>query len=249
MKPRFRLSEREQVVSIIVLAVAGLLTIWLLLVRPQTRLAEENKTIRRQLGNSLYATMSMESLSQAAERESAADKRLAHEWHQARDRLATFSNQQTLRKAELGRIDYKVELFRTRERLADKSQALGIQLIPTDLGIDDSMRSNDKVRERMLQLKAVEKLADLTLDRRIQRLVEITPLAPIEHKGPDKKPTFDEYPVRVEFDADFDNLCQLFQAVFEENQVFAFRNIRIESGPTVESRLRVKAVMSAFVFE
>jgi hypothetical protein len=249
MKPRFRLSEREQVIGIIVLAFAGLLTVWLLLVRPQARLAQENDSIRRQLGNSPYATMSMESLSQASERESAAGKRLAEEWRQARDRLATFSNQKTLRKTGFGRIDYKVELFRTRERLAGKSQALGIQLIPTDLGIDDALHSNEKIRERMLQLKAVEKLADLTLDRRIQRLVEILPLPPIEHKGPDKKATFDEYPVKVEFDADFDNLCQLFQAVFEEHQVFAFRNIRIESGPTVESRLRVKAVMSAFVFE
>jgi hypothetical protein len=246
MKNRFRLSEREQVVGIIVLAVAGLLTVWLLLIRPQARLVEENEAIRRQLGSSPYASLSMESLSLASELESAAGKRLADEWRKARDRLATFSNQSTLRK---DRIDYKVELYGTRERLVGKSQALGIQLIPTDLGIDEALRTNDKVRERMLQLKAVEKLADLTLDRRIQRLVEIRPLPPIEHLGADKKPTFDEYPVRVEFDADFDNLCQLFQAVFEKNQVFAFRNIRIESGPTSESRLRVKAVMSAFVFE
>jgi len=249
MKPHFRLSERTQVVGIIVLAIIGLLSVWFWLIHPQARLADENETIRRQLSSSPYANLSMESLSHASERESAAGKKLADEWRKTRDRLATFSNQRILRRTDMKRIDYKVELFRTRERLAGKSQALGIQLIPTDLGIDEALHSDDRVRERMLQLKAVEKLADMTLDRNILRLVEILPLPPVEHLGPDKKPVFGEYPVKVEFDADFNDLFQLFQAVFEENQVFAFRNIRIESGPTIESRLRVKAVLSAFVFE
>jgi hypothetical protein len=55
--------------------------------------------------------------------------------------------------------------------------------------------------------------------------------------------------VRLECDVDFEHLYTFFQSVFEENQVFAFRNIRIESGPTFDSKLRVKAILSALLFE
>ena len=109
--------------------------------------------------------------------------------------------------------------------------------------------TNDQVRDRMLQLKAVDHLADLALDNRIQQLVSITPLASVEHAGPDGKTVFTEYPVRVVFDADFVNLYQLFQSVFEENRLFVFHAVRVVSGPSVASRLRVQAVLSALVFE
>ena len=57
--------------------------------------------------------------------------RLEAEWARTCERLATFANQAALRRSEPGRIDYKVELFRTRQRLVEKSDALGIQLIDT----------------------------------------------------------------------------------------------------------------------
>lgn len=249
MKRPLKISERTQVLLIIIIAVLALFAVWFFMIRPQFHMADENRKIRQQLESSPYANLSMESLSEAAKAESEAGKKIEMEWDATRERVATFANQNALRRTDINRIDYKVELFRTRERLAGKSQALGIQLIPIDLGIDEALHSNDKVRERMLQLKAVEKLADLTLDRRIQSLVAINPMPPVSHLDNNKKPLFDEYPVKVEFDADFDNLFQLFQAIFEEHAVFAVRNIRIESGPTIESRLRVKAVLSAFIFE
>ena len=65
---------------------------------------------------------------------------------------------------------------------------------------------------------------------------------------PKGKKIFEEYPVRIECDVDFDHLVTFFQSIFEENQVFIFRNIRIESGPTFDSKLRVKAILSALLF-
>ncbi|MDD5706849.1 MAG: hypothetical protein PHR35_13075, partial [Kiritimatiellae bacterium] len=147
-------------------------------------------------------------------------------------------------------IDYKMALFQARADLLKRSEELGIQLIPQDLGLKDALGGSDaEVRTRMLQLRAVKKLADLTLDRRIQKLHAIEPLAPVKHAGPDQKTVFSEYPVRVEFDVAFDNLYLLFQAIFEQHQIFVFRNLRIEAGPTARAPLRVRAVMSALLFE
>jgi len=247
----FRLSERTQVALILFLTLGALFATWYFLLLPQHQMNAEIAILRQQLAASKYAHDSIPGLLQAAAAENANVSRLEQEWGRTTERLATFANQAALRRAEVGRIDFKVELFHTRKSLVEKSDALGIQLIPTDLGIDDVIlsRDNDKIREHMLQLKTVEKLADLTLDHRIERLISINPLPPKAYKSPDGRFCFDEYPVRVEFDVAFDNLYALFQSVFEENHVFAFRNIRIESGARPNSPVRVNAVMSALVFE
>ena len=251
MIPRLHLSERTQVVLILFVALSALFATWYFLLLPQSQMNAEIETISKKLAASEYAHQTITNLIKAVQAENANAACLEREWVQTAECLATFANQAALRRAEVGRIDFKVELFHTRKSLVEKSDALGIQLIPTDLGIDDVIlsRDNDKIREHMLQLKTVEKLADLTLDHRIERLISINPLPPKAYKSPDGRFCFDEYPVRVEFDVAFDNLYALFQSVFEENHVFAFRNIRIESGARPNSPVRVNAVMSALVFE
>lgn len=247
--PRPRLTERSQVALILFLAFAGIGSIWYFLLFPQHRMHEEIDALRRQLDSSVFAHQHPAHMVKALEQEKARLAESEARWECVADRLGTFANQTALRRSEFGRIDYKNELFLTRKRLVEKSEQLGIQLMPTDLGIDDLLKDKDKVRERMLQLKTVERLADLTLDRQIQRLIAIQPLPPVVHKAPDGRACFDEYPVRVEFDVPFDGLYTLFQSVFEENRVFAFRNIRVASGPASDSPVRVTAVMSALVFE
>ena len=246
---RIHISERQQVALILFVAVLGLGLVWFLLLQPQMRVRAENRQIREQLDSSRYANLSMESLKEVAALETQAEKRLQEEWRATRARLGTFSNQNALRKTDVARIDYKVELFNTRQRLLAKSDSLGIPLLPVDLGLEETLTTTDQTRDRMLQLKAVEYLADLALDNRIQQLVAIMPLASISHTGTDGRPLFSEYPVRVTFDADFVNLYQLFQSVFEENRLFVFHAIRVMSGPSIESRLRVQAILSALVFE
>jgi len=79
--------------------------------------------------------------------------------------------------------------------------------------------------------------------------VEIYPLQPVEHRDAKGHRMFEEYPVRLECDVDFEHLFTFFQSVFEKDQVFVFRNLRIESGPTFDAKLRVKAILSALLFE
>ena len=251
LQPLIRLfsTERAQVVLIILfIAVSAFCTVQFV-VFPQREMAENNSSVRAQLESSRYAKFSITDMQAMSSLESANLTQLSNEWFRIAERLAAFPNQTTLRNAEVTRIDYKTDLYEIRERLKAKSDELKIQLLPGDLGLDETITSSDAIRVRMLQLKAVEKLADLALDRQIQRLVEIYPLSPVDHADKKGNKIFEEYPVRMECDVDFEHLYTFFQSVFEENQVFTFRNVRIESGPTFDSKLRVKAVLSALLFE
>lgn len=245
----FLKTERMQVVLILLFVLlSGFLTVSFV-VFPQLDMQEENRMVREQLDSSRYATLSITNMQRIAEHETSNLRALSNEWAHIAERLACFPNQTVMQNAEVNRIDYKVQLYEIRQRLQVKSDELKIQLMPTELGLDESLTSGDAIRVRMLQLKAVEKLADITLDRQIQRLVEIYPLPPVEHKDKKGRRIFEEYPVRIECDVDFEHLYTFFQSLFEENQVFTFRNLRIESGPTFDSKLRVKAILSALLFE
>lgn len=245
----FLKTERMQVVLILLFVLFSAFMTVRFVVLPQRELAENNRLVRDQLEGSRYAKISIANMKAIADQEAADLTTLSNEWSRIAERLATFPNQTVMRNTAVNRIDYKVQLYEIRQRLQAKSDELKIKLMPTELGLDETVASGDAVRERMLQLKAVEKLADLTLDRQIQRLVEIYPLTPIAHKDKKGRKIFEEYPVRIECDVDFEHLFTFFQSVFEENQVFTFRNLRIESGPTFDSKLRVKAVLSALLFE
>lgn len=246
---RFLKTERMQVALILLFVVfSAYLTVTLVLL-PQRRMAEDNRAMREQLNGSRYASLSLSNMQAIADHELDSLRTLSNEWAHIAERMATFPNQTVMQNTEVNRIDYKVLLYEIRQRLQAKSEELKIQLMPTELGLDETVDSGDAIRVRMLQLKAVEKLADLTLDRQIQRLVEIYPLAPVQHNDKKGHKIFEEYPVRIECDVDFEHLYTFFQSVFEENQVFAFRNVRIESGPTFDAKLRVKAVLSALLFE
>lgn len=242
-------TERAQVVFIILIIAASAFCTWHFVVQPQLEMADNNRAVREQLESSRYAKFSIADMQAMASHESTNLTQLSNEWARIAERLAAFPNQTVMRNTEVNLIDYKSYLYDIRERLKAKSGELKIQLIPADLGLDDTVTTADDARVRMLQLKAVEKLADLALDRQIQRLVEIYPLSPVEHKDAKGRKIFEEYPVRMECDVDFEHLYTFFQSVFEENQVFTFRNVRVESGPTFDAKLRVKAVLSALLFE
>ncbi len=246
---QFLKTERMQVVLILLFVLASaFLTVRFVLI-PQRELAENNLMVRQQLESSRYASLAITNMQAIADHEAANLVTLSNEWSRIAERLATFPNQTVLRNTAVNRIDYKVQLYEIRQRLQSKSDELKIQLMPTELGLDETVASGDAIRERMMQLKAVEKLADLSLDRQITRLVEIYPLSPVVHKDKKGRTIFEEYPIRIECDVDFEHLFTVFQSVFEENQVFTFRNLRIESGPTFESKLRVKTILSALLFE
>lgn len=237
-------TERMQVILVLLFViVSAFLTVNFVVLR-QRDMAEQNRNQRQQLESSRYANQSFANMQTIADYERKNLQSLSNEWAQIAERLATLQTQ----TASANIIDYKVQLYAVRDRLQKKSDELKITLIPTEF-MDDELSSDEDTRIRILQLHAVERLADLALNGQIQQLVELYPLSPILHVDQKEQKTFTEYPVRVECDIDFTYVYALFQSVFEEDRVFMFRNVRIETGPTLDSKLRVKAILSALLFD
>jgi len=236
-------TERMQVILILLFVILSVFLTVNFVVLEQLRTAEANRNLRDKLENSQYASQSFANMHTIADQARANLLILSNEWVQIAERLATIKKEEV--KGEI--IEFKVKLYEVRDRLQKKSEKLKITLLPTEF-VDELLTKDEDVQMRMLQLSAVERLADLTLDRQIQKLVEIYPLPPVQHVDKQGNTTFTEYPVRVECDVDFSHMYEFFQVVFEENKVFVFRNFRIESGPTFDSKLRVKAIMSALLF-
>ena len=236
-------TERMQVILILLFVLLSAFLTVNFVVLPQRDMTEENQNVREKLKTSYYVDQSFTNMQMIAGHEHTNLSALSNEWLHVADRLMSLSN-----SVPSSIIDYKRMLYDVRESLRSKSKDLNITLLPGEF-MDDAITSDEDVRTRILQLRTVELLANLALDRKIQQLVEIYPLPPIQHVDTQGKKTFVEYPVRVECDVEFGNLYTFFQSVFEEDQFFTFRNIRIESGPTFQSKLRMKAILSTLLFE
>ena len=245
-----RLSERQQVLLVIPVVILALAAVWFLVLAPKFERRREIIKLRDQLKKSPYASQSMENLHKIAAHERELGERTKAEWDETIRRLATFDASDAKTKAAVGRIDYKMELFKARNSLSRRSEELGVQLLPQDLGLRDTIGANaGEVKVRWLQLKTVEKLVDTILSRQVFKLHAISPLDPIPHKGRDKKLLFTEYPVDVDFEVAFEDLYIFFQSILEEERVFFIRNMRVLAGTVPGAPLRVEAVMSSVIFE
>ena len=244
-----RLSERQQVLLVIPVVLIALAIVWFLVLAPKFERRREIERLRDQLQKSPYAAQSMENLLKIAAHERELGEQTKAEWEATIARLATLHAPGAELKA-VGRIDYKMELFKARSALSRRSEELGVQLVPQDLGLRDTLGAGEgEVKVRWLQLKTVEKLVDTILGRQVFKLHAISPLDPIPHKGRDKKLLFTEYPVDVDFEVAFEDLYIFFQSILEEDRVFFIRNIRVLAGTAPGAPLRVEAVMSSVIFE
>ena len=144
-------TERAQVVLIMLFIVVSAFCTVRFVVIPQREMAESNRSVREQLESSRYANLSIANMQAIADHEAAILTQLSNEWSRIAERLTAFPNQTVLRNTEVNRIDYKVELYEIRQRLQEKSGELKIQLLPVELGLDETVTSSDAVRTRMLK--------------------------------------------------------------------------------------------------
>ncbi len=247
-----RWSERQQVVAII-LGMAIILTVlcFLLLlpvVRQRKQLEADiaNKTAELMQKNYFEGEDALQRRLDSEQRRYAA---LTNDWQKTVLRLGALAGDESVAPGEVAHIDFKVALFSVRQRLIDKSRKLGAKL-PRDLSVDETVESNEDASQRMLQLRVVEKLVDLSLDLKIKTVRETQPLPPIIHRaGAKEEVFFIEYPLELDLYGTLDNLYELLGVVTDPEHVFVLRSLRVEpAGNSGADLLNIKAVMSALVF-
>jgi len=244
MPPQLKISERHQVLlilafSIVALAMAGWFLLW-----PQFKERKDAAIARETLKKSQYANDSVERLENLASREKANAGALNADWEAARRRLTSIP----ARPSPPSHIEYQVEYEAVKKQLTNKARTRNIAL-PAGLDINPAVTSSEILRERLNQLKTVEKLVDLVIDNRIIGISSIKTLPPVRHHGADLAPICEEYPVEVAFTTEFESLFYLFSSIFEDDRVFVFGKIRVTSDPREDEILHIKAVMSSLIFQ
>lgn len=246
-------SEGQQVLAIIVIAAAVMAVLWFLVLMPlnhrRKQLEREIETMSTQLAQSNYLLGEDPLRAKRAQAESQF-LALSTQWTQAVARVSMKPEQAEVGAEEIGHIDFKVRLYKVRQRLRQKSNELGVAL-PYDLGIDDAVNSNEDARKLMFQLRAVEEMADLALNLKIKTIQHIEPMDPLPHATPgDPEASYlEEYPVSVSLFGTTANLQELLRGVLGPGHVFLLKNLRVEkASPSQPDLLDIRAVFSALVF-
>lgn len=247
------LSERQQVLAIILVASLAIFLLWFFLLLPQSRarrnLAREIAGMRQQLQQRNFL-MGEPALRQEKDQEQKAGDGFTDEWGKTTARLAAFDDQQSKEGGSFGKIDYKVALFEVRSRLMRKSRE-GHAVLPQGLSLSEEVGSEEDARVRMLQLRAVERLVDLALDGKISQVQQIKPLPVIEHKLEPTGPAYlEEYPVRLECYGTMEKVHDILNGILRSGRVFALRNLRVEvpEAAVEGDSLRMQATVSSLVF-
>ena len=253
LKRDFKLSERQQIIAIILLGAFSIVALWFIILLPWNRkrhrlemqIKEKVAELeRRQL------LLGEDRLRSKRDNEERYHKELLKQWRSAEKRLASFAEEDVPSGTNVLRtIDFKVELANVRKRLKKKSATVDVSL-PFDLGIDEEVRSDEDARKLMLELKAVEKLVDLILDMDVKMIRSIEPLKPVERTVKEGGEEFlEEYPVYVKFYGSIQTLYDLFRVVMVQEQVFVFRPLRVEKVSAYQrDLLQVEAILSGLVF-
>ncbi len=250
---KIRLTERQQLLAIIVGALVALLLLWQFLLLPKYRERDQLEEEINQIARSLRARNMLhqeEPLRNELHEQELRIRGLSEQWRNTAERLAGFPDQQNLERADVGRIDYKAALFAVEERLRTKANDIGIPL-PEALGMTEAVTTEEDTRTLMLQLRAAERLADLALDLRIAEIQHIEPMPPIRHTVKDDgTPYLEEYPVRMVFHGSMQNMHSLFQAILTHDHVFGLRNFRMHRKPVAADtdHLAIDIVLSALFF-
>jgi hypothetical protein len=247
-----KVSERQQVVAIILAVGAIVFVLWYFLLLPMNRqrgrMEQDIDSMAAELAQKNYL-LGEDALQRRLDQEVGRYHKLEKEWQDTVAHLGALVPREDAGTSSVAHIDFKVTLFTVRQRLLQKSRTLGISL-PNDLGVDETIVSNEDAFQRMLQLRVVEKLVDLALDLKIKTVRGLRPLPPVEHRaGAGKVEYFREYPLELDLYGTQDNLYELLDVVMEPGHVFVLRGLRVEpTGRSHSAPLNIKAVMSALVF-
>lgn len=187
------------------------------------------------------------------QREVRSHQRWIGEWERFRDRISDLRGSAAF--AELlttsieGRIDFKVALFEARQRLGRTAHARRV-VLPADLGIPDTIGTDEDTELRLGQLVATVLLLERCLEHGIARIESVEPQPPRIMSGEDAATgQIAFYPVTIRLTADYENLLALLQALREDEMFFALHRLLIMNEvPEQKGPLTVKMQWNVIAF-
>lgn len=198
--------------------------------------------------------LSQEPLSSRVERELRLKSEMSNEWIELVDRVQTFSSPaklaDLLASSEEGRIDYKVALFDARQRMSQLAASRDV-VIPSDLGMTETIGTDEVMASRLWQLATNVSLIELLIDSGALAIDSIRLLDPIDFPVTSlgDSSILKIYPVQFTAIMPFDALVKLIRNFDKGDRFFAMQRLMVMSiDPKQPDILRVNAVASALLF-
>ncbi len=248
---------RTQVVLILVVCVAAVGGLWAFVLNP---LNDEIKACENEVLNveeevaAFLVRMEDGGLSERLVEATALNRHLVAEWGYLRKRVHTFQGHNALRDTlptyDDGRIDFKVALFDAREELFERAAEADVAL-PDDLGISETIGSEERAELRLWHLVATVRLVQLAIDAKLPAITHIELGAPMALALDDDATQMAmEFPTRMVVRCSFKHLVRFLDALAREGSFYAVRKLHVERMGTHGSRmLEVEIVAGAFLFQ
>ena len=230
---------RGEMLLTLVLTLVLFVVLLLALLRPKvaelTRLDEQIEQIDARLGAAVNGQngLQMRQRLLAAQREK---KGYEQQLQESRDYFHTFRNSSDFspdtRLTRGGRIDFKVALLEAHSHLEKISEERGVGL-PYDLGMDETIETDEKTESRMWQLAAMIKLIEQVLDLGVQEVIRVRPFAPLQYPDAEGEGlTIREFPAEITVPCDFETLGAFLEQIGARDTFFALRRFRVENVST-----------------
>ena len=144
-----------------------------------------------------------------------------------------------------GRIDFKVALLEARDHL--QARANEDRTFPEQLGMADTIATDEKAESRLRQLAAIVKLVEQIQHLGVSHIDYIQPLVPLSyHQRPDDKSITREFPVQIRFVCAYGEMIQFLDSLQRPDRFFTLRRLQCEKLQGDGSdRIRVTAVCGA----
>jgi len=241
-------SEQQQVGAVILIAglLIFLLCFFLLLPQIRQRRALESRIARmRAKLEASNLMLGEDALVARAREEQRHVEALRSEWDETVAHLSAAEEGDD----SVAHIDFKMALFEVERRLLKKGRDAEIKL-PHDLGVRETVESDQDARVLMHQLRAVERLVNLALDLNIDTVSSVQPLPARFHSARKGGEVFvEEYPVHLQFNGSLQNLYDILHGSLGRGMSMMLRNLQVQTvSPRNSELLRVDTVMSMLVF-
>lgn len=184
------------------------------------------------------------------------DRKLEHleqQWEMIRSKADSFNKNPELDRAVSmlikGRIDFKIAFYEARKALIETASEKEIGL-PPDLGLAESIASNENARIRIMQLSAIVEIMNALFANNVDAVYEIYPLLPVQHNAAENYESIAyEQPVMISFKMCYNDLTRLIDYSLSTNTFLAWRAIEInKDSKKSDDPLDVTAIVSTITF-
>ncbi len=180
------------------------------------------------------------------------NQRLQQVWEQRRLQVDTFHGtlpkRARLAASDDARIDFKVALFNAHQTLQKLARSKGVTLT-ADLGIEETIGTEEDTEFRLWELDAVVRLVELLIAGGVDTIETIAALPPFVYaQVPDENERALTLPVRVSFQCTYATLQPLLSTLSQEECFYAISRCDITRPSLNSQSLRVQLICSAVRF-